>query len=352
MNTKILEQFVKLLSYIEYKIKQFKQNDKKKEATIFGFKQRQIKRVVEFLKNYPEKITKSNYNDLIDIDGIGKGTIERIKEIIETGKLSELKDFEEVYKESNMASQNKIIDELLEVINMGPSKAKEFYKMGVKSVSDLKKKIKAGKIEVNDKIALGLKYHGIIKTNIPRKEIDTIFELLKKIVKKMNKKNQLSENDEYQIEICGSYRREKLTSNDIDVLITKKGKDDSDKNHLKSFVKKLKKEIKENNNKPLLIDDMTDKNIETKYMGFLKFKRNPVRRIDIRYIPYESYYYALLYFTGSKDLNKKMRQIAKNKGYTLSEYDMIDKDGNSFKAKSEKDIFKKLGMEYLPPKLR
>ena len=47
-----------------------------------------------------------------------------------------------------------------------------------------------------------------------------------------------------------------------------------------------------------------------------------------------------------------MRQIAKNKGYTLSEYDMIDGKGNSFKAKSEKDIFKKLGMEYLQPKLR
>mgnify|MGYP000454031256 CR=1 FL=1 len=352
MNEKLLEQFVKLLSYIDFKIKEFKKNDQKKEANIYGFKQRQIKRVVEFLKNYPEKITKSNYNDLIDIDGIGKGTIERIKEILETGKLSELKDFETIYKENNIESENKIIDELMEVINMGPSKAKEFYDMGIKSVADLKKKIKDGKIEVNDKIALGLKYHGIIKTNIPRKEIDTIFEVLKKIIKKINKKNKFDEKEEYIIEICGSYRREKATSNDIDVLITKKGKDDSDINHLKSFVKKLKKEMKENNNKPLLIDDMTDKKIETKYMGFLKYKNNPVRRIDIRYIPYESYHYALLYFTGSKDLNKKMRQIAKNKGYTLSEYDMIDKEGNSFKAKSEKDIFKKLGMEYLPPRLR
>ena len=100
--------------------------------------------------------------------------------------------------------------------------------MGVKSISDLKKKIKSGKIEVNSKIKLGLKYHGFIKTNIPRKEIDTLFEVLKKIIAKMNKKNKLNEKNEYLIEICGSYRREKLTSNDVDVLITKKGNDKTD----------------------------------------------------------------------------------------------------------------------------
>ena len=143
-----------------------------------------------------------------------------------------------------------------------------------------------------------------------------------------------------------------ITSNDIDVLITKKGNIDNDTNYLKSFVKKLKKDMKLNKNKPLIIDDMTDKNIETKYMGFIKYKNNPVRRIDIRFVPYESYNYALLYFTGSKDLNKKMRQIDKNKGYTLSEYELVNKKGKQFIAKSEKDIFKKLGMEYLPPKLR
>ena len=40
---------------------------------------------------------------------------------------------------------------------------------------------------------------------------------------------------------------------------------------------------------------MTDKNIETKYMGFSKFKDNPVRRIDIRYVPYSSYHSAIFY---------------------------------------------------------
>lgn len=345
MNKKIIDEFIKLGSYIDFLIKDFKIKNMKKEENIYGFKQKQIKRVIDFLKKYPKKITKKNYIELLEIDGIGKGTIDRIKEILDTDKLEELKNFEITYKKLDV--KNKIINELSQVINLGPSKAKELYSLGVKSINDLKNKIKLGEIKINNKIKLGLKYYGIVKTNIPRTEIDNIFIFLKKIVNSMN----IQYNDNYIIEICGSYRREKITSNDIDVLITKKGKKDN-KNHLNLFINKLKENIKENNNKPLLIDDMTDKKIKTKYMGFLKYNNFPVRRIDIRYVPYESYYYALLYFTGSKELNQKMRQIAKSKGYTLSEYSLLDKDGNKYQVKSEKDIFKKLDLEYLPPKLR
>ena len=347
MNKKIIDQFIKLSSYIDFLIKDFKIKNMKKEETVYSFKQKQIKRVIDFLKKYPEKITKKNYIKLLEVDGIGIGTIDRIKEILDTDRLEELKDFKITHKKLDI--KNKIINELSQVINLGPIKAKELYDMGVKSIDDLKNKIDLGEIKVNDKIKLGLKYHGIIKTNIPRSEINDIFELLKKIINIMN----IPYIDTYQyiIEICGSYRREKLFSNDIDVLITKKGQLNNE-NHLKLFINKLKENIKENNNKPLLIDDMTDKIIKTKYMGFLKYMNFPVRRIDIRFIPYESYYYALLYFTGSKELNKKMRQIAKNKGYTLSEYNLLDKYGNKYKVKSEKDIFKKLDLEYIPPKLR
>lgn len=352
MNNNIINQFEKLLAFIEYKIKIFKEEGNTKDQNIYGFKQRHTKRVISIIKNYHEKITKKNFKELNEIDGIGKGTIDRIKEILETKKLNELKEFEDIYKENNYKKKNKVIQELSEIINMGPTKAKELYDMGVKSVSDLKNKIKKGEIQVNSKIELGLKYYGVLQVNIPRKEIENINKLLDNVIKKINKKYKYNIDNKYILQICGSFRREKNTSNDIDVLITKMGNPEEEENHLKRFIKKLKSPIKSNNNKPLIIDDMTDKNIETKYMGFLKFKNNPVRRIDVRFVPFESYYFALLYFTGSKELNKKMREIAKKKGYTLSEYGLVDSDGNSFNAKSEKEIFKKLGLEYLPPKLR
>ena len=87
-------------------------------------------------------------------------------------------------------------------------------------------------------------------------------------------------------------------------------------------------------------------------MGFAQLKENPIRRIDIRYIPYDSYYSALLYFTGSAELNKKMRIIAKNKGYKLSEYGLFKDDGTKLDIKSEEDMFKKLNMDYIEPKFR
>ena len=53
------------------------------------------------------------------------------------------------------------------------------------------------------------------------------------------------------------------------------------------------------------------------------------------------------------DLNKKMREIAKNMGYKLSEYSLEDiKTGKKFNAKTEKEIFNKLGMDYIEPRLR
>ena len=207
---------------------------------------------------------------------------------------------------------------------------------------------KSGEKELNDKILLGLKYYKKYKQNIPRKEIDEIYKFLKKELDKINKKEKLIKKNKYCLEICGSYRRKQLVSNDIDILITKFGtmEDLKCEKHLLLFVNQLK----QNN---FLIDDMTDKKIKTKYMGFGKYKENPVRRIDIRFVPYSSYYSALLYFTGSNLLNQKMRRIAKKKGYKLSEYGLFQlKTNKKVIVKSEKDIFKKLDIDYIEPKLR
>lgn len=110
--------------------------------------------------------------------------------------------------------------------------------------------------------------------------------------------------------------------------------------------------MKHNDNKPLLIDSMTDKKIKTKYMGFSRYLDYPPRRIDIRFISYDSYPTALLYFTGSSTTNKHMREIAKKKGMKLSEYGLFDKNGKPIKVSSERDIFYVLGMEYVPVQLR
>ena len=344
LNDKIIAQFEKLISFVN---SQNQELDVKKK-TANNFRIRQLKNVLTVLKKYPEQITLKNYEELKEIDGIGAHTIERIKEILENGSLSELKDFKEVSQD-----KEKALEELEQIVGVGRAKALEFYDQGITSIKILKQKIKKGEIEINDKIELGLKYYGKYQTNIPRAEIDKVYKIIDKIVTKLNKGND--DTNKYIFEICGSYRREKSTSGDIDVLLSKldsKTNSSDTIKHLELFVNKLKENIKTNGDNPLLIDDITDKNFETKYMGFCKYKDNPVRRIDIRYITYDSYYSALLYFTGSADLNKKMRNIAKSKGLKLSEYGLFKADGTKLKIKSEEDFFKALDMEYIPPKFR
>ena len=334
LNEKLINEFEKLLSFIQNKIDISESQNK----NIFRYKI--FKNALNILKKYKEEITLDNLNQF-KMPGIGKGTIERIAEILNKGYLSEIIDY-------NIDPNENIINELETIVGVGRSKALEFVRKGVNSIDDLKMKIENNILKVNDKILLGLKYHNKFFGNIPRKEITDIKQILKNIIDKMNSNIE----NKYIFKICGSYRRKNKTSGDIDILLSKKNDNTLD-NYLVNFIKLLKKPITINDNKPLIVDDMTDKNYETKYMGFCKYLENPFRRIDIRYVPWESYYTALLYFTGSAETNKKMRKIAQQLNYKLSEYNLINLSNyEKINIKSEKQIFEILNMDYLPPNER
>ena len=88
-------------------------------------------------------------------------------------------------------------------------------------------------------------------------------------------------------------------------------------------------------------------------MGFGQHVNNKIRRIDIRLIPMVSYWPALLYFTGSYELNQNMRLKAKKMGYKLNEYGLYDlKTNDMIVVTSEQEIFEKLEMNYLLPNQR
>lgn len=340
-NRKIIDQFIKLIEQINYDLNKSETNEKRNRNM---FRLRQMKNVLRILKGYKKVIRRGE--DLKDIKGIGKGTIVRINEILEKGYLKEIKVL------SKKSKLNKYVNDLQKVIGIGKTTAIELVNRGITSVKQLKSMYKKGEIELNDKILLGLKYYGKYDENIPRKEIDKMEIYLQKIIDKVSGRLHGI--------ICGSYRRGKKVSHDIDLLIThpniKKMSDikEDKNNYLIRLVKLLKSD-------GFLVDDMTDKHIKTKYMGFSKLgKKYPIRRFDIRYVPYESYYSALLYFTGSGDFNKVMRVNAIKKGYKLNEYGIYkikEKDDGRLvfkriKIGSEKDIFDILDMKYVEPRKR
>lgn len=355
MNTHIIEQFNLLVKQVQAEYLNAQVENNPKEMTMHQFRLKSIKNALRAIKVLDFEI--KDESDVKGVPGIGEGTRKRIKEILTTGTLTELKNKYDKKKQTTINS----IQELEKVIGIGSSIAKNLVvKHNIKSIDDLKKAIKTKKITVNDKVLLGLKYYGIHQVAIPRKEIETIEKYLVKETHKIDPK--------LEIMICGSYRRGKTTSGDIDVLMyhpnikTMKQilhpDENYDSNQKKKFGNDSYLEIFVDNltNQKFLLDHLTDKHYNMKYMGFCQYKDFPVRRIDIRFIPYNSLGPAMLYFTGPYELNTVMRNAAKKRNMLLNEYGLFKLDENeariALNVKSEADVFKALGMDYLTPEER
>ena len=186
------------------------------------YRLKSIVKVIKQIEKYVGEIKSSN--DLKNIEGIGKNSLKRIDEILIKGKLSEIKITEESEK------YLKFINELEDIIGIGRKKAYELFKNhNIKSIAELKKKHDNGEIELPPNIIKGLMYVDKIKENIPRKDIEYLENILMDTALEIDTKL-------FGI-VCGSYRRQKKTSNDIDIIIfhsdmkTKKDIENSKKNY-------------------------------------------------------------------------------------------------------------------------
>src|SRR5262249_26408612 len=141
-----------------------------------------------------------------------------------------------------------------------------------------------------------------------------------------------------RIELCGSLRRRKETINDIDILVS------SDKPGpiMEAFVK-LPGVIQ-------VVAHGETKSSVTMADGGSSGKR-VVLNADLRVVRDEQFPFALHYFTGSKEHNIAMRVRAQQRGLKLNEYELAG-DGKSVPCKDEADLFRALGVDYIPPELR
>ena len=306
-----------------------------------------IKKTIGIIAKFSKTITSGT--ELSYIKGIGPKTITRINEIIDTGKLSEIK-----------SGQNQIaaVKELSEIYGIGPVKASEFYtKHNITNLKLLIEADKKGLIVLTDQMKLGIKYKDKLKTKIPRILIARLDIFVHEKLHNLDK-NFISV-------ICGSYRRGKDFSSDVDILITNKNLKS------KNDTGKYLKIILDNLSKYFIVDSLTT-SYNTHFQGFASFKLIPdlptdydksnfnpkinVIRLDIIMVPIQFFYSALLHFTGSGDFNQKLRLHAKSLGFKLSEYGLskVDKSGKELHlpASSEQDIFQALLLKYVSPEKR
>lgn len=332
INKKIIEEFEKLVEQKKYESETSKDPKIKK---MNRYKIINFRKLIAFMKIYDKEIESSE--ELNGIPKIGTKIKKRVDEIIKTGKL------EEVTIEKGELEKLKSIEELKEVYGIGEILAKRYVDMGYNTIKKLKDAYDKNLIDLPEDVVQGLEYHDLFKTNIPREEVEMIGEYISEKAKSIN--------ENLNIIVCGSYRRNYPRIDDIDILLYDtdiKTKNDLDENpnYLEILVDELI-------NSYFIIKNINDY-FTTNYYGFCQLNETyPVRRLDIIYIPFESLYAATLHFTGPKSYNIEIRNIAKKKGYTLNQYGLFKQnETNPIPIKSEMDIFKILGIEYTEPENR
>jgi DNA polymerase beta len=293
----------------------------------------------------------------IEKAGISDKIAKRIQEILDTGSLSELNSS----SNSTSASSTSIgsiggatketidlgvteldpiviaMNELTSITGIGPKRAQTLIKDGYNSIAKLRIGVSEGKVKLTHHILLGLTWHEDLLERIPRSEMIAMENILQKTLKKIN--------NELILTISGSYRRGKETCGDIDCLITHKDAIVMETHNL------LKQYVEHLNKIGFIVGDLTTDG-DKKYMGICQLEngKSKGRRIDIRCVEYENYFAALIYFTGSKNFNIKIRRAALDKGYSLNEYGFTKKDtGEKILVHSEEELFKIVGMEYVLP---
>jgi DNA polymerase beta len=263
-----------------------------------------------------------------ELKGVGEKISKRVDEILETGTLNEL---------NNIDFNNNNLNNLLLITGVGLVRAKKWISSGITNIDQLKEAIVNNKIKSTHHIDIGIKYYYDFQQKIPKHEIDIINGILHNCIKRIDKN--------LVFEICGSYRRGALESGDIDILI-------SNPNYInnineENYLKKVVKELTKNN---LIIDNLTSKG-DTKFMGVCKINESLVaRRIDIRVVNYQSYFAALIYFTGSKNFNVYLRNKVLEHNYSLNEYSLTNTiNGTEKMLTSEREIFDLFKIPYLSP---
>ena len=266
-----------------------------------------------------------------EIPGIGKALTEKVETLFNTGQLE--------FYEKLVASVPDGLMDLLEVPGLGGKKIKALHEqLAVDSIESLTQACKAGKVaelkgfgeKTQEKILSGIKNREAYAARHlwwdARAVVDRILPGLKELP------------EVEKVEAAGSFRRGMETVGDLDFIVAS------------------------GNPAPIMewftsMDGVTEVTAHGDTKSSIRLEGG--MQADLRVVPPEQFYFALHHFTGSKDHNVRMRQKALSLGLSLSEWGLRpeeEKDSTRkagpIEAHAEEDVFRALGLSYVPPALR
>jgi DNA polymerase (family X) len=266
---------------------------------------------------------KGGIKALKEIPNIGENIAKKIEEVLTTGRL---RYYEEFKKKMPID-----LDEIVRVEGVGPKKAKVLYeKLGVTNLKQLEDEARSGRIaplagfgeKTQKNIIEAIEF---LKRSHGRFLLGEILPVANEVVDRLKAMKEVK-----KIEIAGSLRRMKETIGDVDILVT-------------------------SDNPTKVMDFFTSQPGVVKIWGKGSTKSSVRMKegfdMDLRVIPGESYGAALQYFTGSKDHNIALRKIAIDRGLKLNEWGLF-RGSQSVASRTEEDVYKAIGLRWMPPEIR
>lgn len=290
------------------------------------FRIRAYRRAALNLRNLPEDLeglVKSG--SLETIPGIGKDLAAKIQEIVATGRLRFLEDLKKEIPEG--------LSSLMAVPGIGPKTAKLVHdRYKVKSVEQLETLVKSGKLrklpgfqeKKEQNILRGIR---LLKAGQERIPLGVAIALADQFIRPLQEMPEVE-----RISAAGSLRRRSRTVGDVDILITSR-----------EPAKVMDRFVGLPGVAQVQAHGRTKSSIRTAE-GI---------QVDLRVVDAGSFGAALVYFTGSKSHNIRIRSLANRRGLTINEYGVFRLKGNRRLAgKEEEDVYKTLGLPWIPPELR
>ncbi|MDB4353872.1 DNA polymerase/3'-5' exonuclease PolX [Akkermansiaceae bacterium] len=288
------------------------------------FKTRAYRNGAEIVQNFDgDIVARAANNDLKGIKGIGDALQQKLQELASTGTLG--------YYEDLRAEFPTTLFDLFEIQGLGPKKIKAVYdQLGVDSITNLTKACQDGSIASLK--GFGAKTAEKILGAISNREkfadrfrLGDVAPLAETFLERLKEHPKVS-----RAAIAGSYRRSKETLHDLDFLVA---------TSMPAELTKFFAELPEVHEIIVQGDTKTSIRLEN---GL---------QCDLRAVSNEHFPFALQYFSGSKEHNVALRSLALKQGLSLNEYDFTG-EGEIPEVHEEADIYRALGLAFVPPELR